>query len=943
MDEIMSWLTTVCRKCWDAVKSLYEDSPRYYGEVVRGIRGLFFLLSDLIFWPAILNAICEATFGLAIGSAIYFDRIIELPYTMFGWLCIVKGYSLDVWYKLMIDSRWYLQLSLKREYERYSLLIIHRDLQRLRQAAMVPIHLLDEWIKELALQIESELEALAQVGASASSIGSHANDRLLALQRIQQSLQSEDRYEILPSTVSINDQVIHVHQSRLQQLSIELLEEKLKVLYLTRFPGQLPRETPEARSSRSVTPLKSDRVLTDDSTISTMIENLETIRMGREDPCRKKIAANSSNTDTQVQLGVPPNIDIHVPGLLAEAAGNPNPNPRPAVAAAVPADQPFATASIFISQRWQNYLNNIIGQESWRYLDKALVGIVMVLVVLIIPRWCGYALLSTLKLSSQMESQLLHLLLDYIHRTPSFFQPQHSFFSYNILPTNLFLQLQKESTAWTRSSELFTSVIIPPANSSISIASLMTMAPPQVSQQRSMSATAGIPIQELLTVNQRTAIITLVSYASSTIEIILGWYLIHILVICLLVLYGTYHYKTSVQVINIFIDEHTNLRTIFRSMHKTMLLVGLFGAILPLATGYIFLYGLLSTVFKSLMQETVQDYLVLDSFTLHYEVIPVLGYALGFELSAIVMDVIAVLTKVIHARHLSIFPSSITQRIINFSIFRHLDDYSAKDIVVEFTCWLALALIILLFCWILPLRFGYLLFGTSKAFVMMSGFEGGTVSQEVSRAMDILFLHVLWPLIFENISRESCIRQPLQSYLTTIFKLMQLESYMNDQPAVDSEVPAPSFSWMRIAVAGIMSGGGLFLIFASILNAPGIIGNLIIDKLGFPRANSICHLVLGFVVIWILGHTLRYMVQDYHRLPVRSFSDMKHYLMKWSQIIAKCLVVGVALLSIPPLLIGFLLEYWVLIPYFGTWHETPQISLFRTWVYGLSIFRFAVK
>lgn len=101
--------------------------------------------------------------------------------------------------------------------------------------------------------------------------------------------------------------------------------------------------------------------------------------------------------------------------------------------------------------------------------------------------------------------------------------------------------------------------------------------------------------------------------------------------------------------------------------------------------------------------------------------------------------------------------------------------------------------------------------------------------------------------------------------------------------------------------------------------------------------NDFFNFPLGLAVSWFLSYILRYIYND-----IMVDANLKKLLLvmaKWLSIIAKVVLVGAAWLIVPPMLVGYLIEALVVIPFRTTVHETPHYQFLQCWAIGLIVLK----
>jgi len=123
-----------------------------------------------------------------------------------------------------------------------------------------------------------------------------------------------------------------------------------------------------------------------------------------------------------------------------------------------------------------------------------------------------------------------------------------------------------------------------------------------------------------------------------------------------------------------------------------------------------------------------------------------------------------------------------------------------------------------------------------------------------------------------------------------------------------------------------------------VLLAPMAFGRYALAKCGVPANNDIFNYPTGLTLSWLVLYLLHCVAKDVQRRCSDAASVVRSIL-KWAMMSIKALLLGAVWLSIPPVLLGFLVEALFLIPVRTPIQETPQYPFLQCWAIGLIILK----
>jgi len=101
--------------------------------------------------------------------------------------------------------------------------------------------------------------------------------------------------------------------------------------------------------------------------------------------------------------------------------------------------------------------------------------------------------------------------------------------------------------------------------------------------------------------------------------------------------------------------------------------------------------------------------------------------------------------------------------------------------------------------------------------------------------------------------------------------------------------------------------------------------------------NDFFNFPVGLAVCWFLSYILRYIYNDI--MVDANLKKLLFVVSKWLGIIAKVVLVGAVWLIVPPMLVGYLIEAFVMIPFRTTIYETPNYPFLQCWAIGLIVLK----
>ncbi len=290
----------------------------------------------------------------------------------------------------------------------------------------------------------------------------------------------------------------------------------------------------------------------------------------------------------------------------------------------------------------------------------------------------------------------------------------------------------------------------------------------------------------------------------------------------------------------------------------------------------------------------------------------------------------------------------------------------------------------------LPLQARRLLPGASRSLELK--FSADFI--EVHLPMELLLLHVIFPLVFDKINIRTTIQKLVSWFFISLCQVLDLDEILVDadvlqvwreehrqneqqqgqqrreqqqqphhaqegevveddehQPLVMEESvaneqqssrrrphdcgspPSPDHLRLRLLVLGVANCVGLTVACSICIHLPLIMGRGLFLLVGVPVVSDLYAIAVGLVLLWGLISGLLYF---YHHIITQLGTIVLVKSVKiWLAVGIKWLVLSVVWLILAPLLIGSLFEVVLIAPVFHPLDETPRIVLAQDWALGL--------
>jgi len=96
------------------------------------------------------------------------------------------------------------------------------------------------------------------------------------------------------------------------------------------------------------------------------------------------------------------------------------------------------------------------------------------------------------------------------------------------------------------------------------------------------------------------------------------------------------------------------------------------------------------------------------------------------------------------------------------------------DIVIEFFVCVFITALLLTFCLVMPLKLGHNALFSRSNFIKLEG------NYNPNKSMELLSVHILFPMLFETITFQSCIFNPLQALVIRLASILNLKNNLSD-------------------------------------------------------------------------------------------------------------------------------------------------------------------
>jgi hypothetical protein len=301
-------------------------------------------------------------------------------------------------------------------------------------------------------------------------------------------------------------------------------------------------------------------------------------------------------------------------------------------------------------------------------------------------------------------------------------------------------------------------------------------------------------------------------------------------------------------------------------------------------------------------------------------------------------------------------------------LYSSIHKATLSSILKKFSLRCCLVLPGILFMVIVPLKLGHIFSLTFQPFSFKlsgSGMKQSSATGESATnpnsfnlsniPIEMVISHILLPVLIERMQYAQTVRAILKGLLLQTKELFNTDFLLSDLLMEESATPraiAPSNNQsLEVKLALILTTILLsFSLLSSwLLHVPLFVGRKVLAMSKFQDSDDIFCYPLGGLICYLGCYMLNFILLDFRRYlidPIRNqsyFATVALAVLKWVTLAFQVVVASTVWLVVPPLLIGYLLEAGVILPFRTDLHSTPSFPFLQSWAIGLILLKLFVK
>ena len=279
--------------------------------------------------------------------------------------------------------------------------------------------------------------------------------------------------------------------------------------------------------------------------------------------------------------------------------------------------------------------------------------------------------------------------------------------------------------------------------------------------------------------------------------------------------------------------------------------------------------------------------------------------------------------------------------MIHLSMFQHFRQFLLTIVIFGFTivtvAWLPVQLLLLFFPNIFP-------FSSSI----------NSTSPLGEFPFQLLLLQLTVPGMLEQNNFKHWVKVVVTQWIGAIGNLLGLKSYLlgdnNSNILLENQWNAqwpylkPSYFPIRLFVLMLFFTGTLAIAIAIMFSFPIVIGRTVMNFLfgnalsSLNQAHDIHAFLIGLHIFWTVARIYGVI----STLIPRGWNSIKAKIVEFFIISSKLFILFILTVGLIPLLLGFLLDLMIVIPYKVPVHKSHVIVLLLDWIYGAFLLKFFI-
>ncbi len=298
-------------------------------------------------------------------------------------------------------------------------------------------------------------------------------------------------------------------------------------------------------------------------------------------------------------------------------------------------------------------------------------------------------------------------------------------------------------------------------------------------------------------------------------------------------------------------------------------------------------------------------------------------------------------------------------------LYSSISKATFSSILKKFSLRCCLVLPGILFMVIIPLKLGHIFSLTFQPFSFKLRGSGMTQSTTMGEGVtspssfnlssipiEMVISHILLPILIERMQYAQTVRAILKGLLLQTKDLFNTDSILSDTLMEESAPPrtiATSNNEVKLTLILTTILFSFSLLSSWLLHVPLFVGRKVLGMSKFQDSDDIFCYPVGGLICYLGYYMLNFIILDFRRYLIDPIRNQSHFvtvalaILKWVTLAFQVAVASTVWLVVPPLLIGYLLEAGVILPFRTDLQSTPSFPFLQSWAIGLILLKLFVK